>query len=105
MHTQSKPEFTERRRAVRFPINIPVELDGGGGVTRDVSLSGVFFEIEQWFAPGEPIRLTPVLERASSGHTIRVKCEGRVVRVVDSDTKTDVAVQVTSHAFAQHRRS
>jgi hypothetical protein len=101
MGTQSKREFSERRRAVRFPITIPVELDGGGGVTRDVSLSGVIFETEQWFAPGEPIRLTLVLQRASPGDTIRVQCEGRVVRVVDSDTKTGVAVQITSHAFAR----
>jgi hypothetical protein len=101
MDTRSKREFTERRRAVRFPITIPVELHGGGGVTRDVSLLGVFFETEQWFAPGEPIRLTLVLERAFPGNTIRLECEGRVVRVVDSDTKTDVAVEITSHAFAR----
>jgi len=104
MHTaRSSSRVPDRRRAVRFPITVPVELDGGGGVTRDVSLSGVFFETEQWFAPGEPIRLTLLLERASPGYTIRVQCEGRVVRVVDSDTKTDVAVQITSHAFAQQR--
>ncbi|MGE5849385.1 MAG: PilZ domain-containing protein [Candidatus Methylomirabilota bacterium] len=100
MHAaRSSSWASDRRRAVRFPVTIPVELDWGGGVTRDVSLSGVFFETEQWFAPGEPIRLTLVLERASPGGTIRVQCEGRVVRVVDSDTKTDVAVQITSHAF------
>ncbi len=104
MHTaRSSSRVPDRRRAVRFPITVPVELDGGGGVTRDVSLSGVFFETEQWFAPGEPIRLTLVLERASPGYTIRVQCEGRVVRVVDSDMKTDVAVQITSHTFAQQR--
>jgi len=102
MHTaRGSSGVPDRRRAVRFPIAIPVELDVGGGVTRDVSLSGVFFETEQWFAPGESIRLTLVLERASPGDTIRVQCEGTVVRVVDSDTKTDVAVQITSHAFAQ----
>jgi hypothetical protein len=104
MHTQRKVEFTERRRAVRFPITIPVELEGGTGVTRDVSLSGLYFETEQWFAPGEPIRLTLILERASPGDTIRVQCEGRVVRVVDSDTKTAVAVQITTHAFASSDR-
>ena len=101
MHSRGKPRSTERRRAVRFPITIPVELDGGSGVTRDVSLSGVSFETEQWFAPGEPIRLTLILEGASPGSTIRVRCEGKVVRVVDSDTKTDVAIQITSHAFTR----
>jgi hypothetical protein len=104
MQTQSPPEFTERRQAVRFPIAIPVELDEGTGITRDVSLSGVFFETTQWFAPGEPVRLTLVLERASPGDPIR-QCEGQVVRVGQSNGKVEVAVAITSHSFAQQRWS
>jgi len=102
MRIQSTLEFTERRRAVRFPIAIPVELEEGNGMTRDVSLSGVFFETDQWFSPGEPIWLTLVLERASPGHPIRLQCEGQVVRVGPSNGKVEVAVAITSHAFANY---
>jgi len=105
MQTQSPPEFTERRQAVRFPIAIPVELDEGTGITRDVSLSGVSFETNQWFAPGEPVRLTLVLERASPGDPIRLQCEGQVVRVGQSNEKVEVAVAITSHSFAHQRWS
>ena len=105
MQAQSSPEFTERRQAVRFPIAIPVELDEGTGTTRDVSLSGVFFETTQWFAPGEPVRLTLVLERASPGDPIRLQCEGQVVRVGRSNAKVEVAVAITSHSFAQQQWS
>ena len=105
MQAQSSPGFTERRQAVRFPIAIPVELDEGTGITRDVSLSGVFFETYQWFAPGEPVRLTLVLERASPGDPIRLQCEGQVVRVRQSNAKAEVAVAITSHSFAQQQWS
>ena len=105
MQSQSPPEFTERRQAVRFPIAIPVELDEGTGITRDVSLSGVFFETYQRFAPGEPVRLTLVLERASPGDPIRLQCEGQVVRVRQSNAKAEVAVAITSHSFAQQQWS
>ena len=102
MHTaRSSSRVPDRRRAVRFPITVPVELDGGGGVTRDVSLSGVFFETEQWFAPGEPIRLTLVLERASPGQPVRLQCEGRVVRVErrQPELRLGVAVAIESYRF------
>ena len=105
MQTERLRGFTERRQAVRFPIAIPVELDEGTGITRDVSLSGVFFETSQWFAPGEPVRLTLVLERASPGDPIRLECEGEVVRVGRSNAKVEVAVAITSHSFAQQQWS
>lgn len=93
--------FRERRRAVRFPIAIPVELEGGTGVTRDVSLSGVFFETNQFFALGEPIRLTLILERATPVQPVRLQCEGRVVRVErrQPELRLGVAVAIESYRF------
>ena len=101
MQTQSSPGFTERRQAVRFPIAIPVELDEGTGITRDVSLSGVFFETDQFFLMGAPIRLTLVLERASPGQPVRLQCEGRVVRVErrQPELRLGVAVAIESYRF------
>jgi hypothetical protein len=101
MHIQSKLAFTERRRAGRFPIAIPVELERGTGVTRDVSLSGVFFETDQFVVLGQPIRLTLVLERASPSQPVRLQCEGRVVRVErhQPELRLGVAVAIESHRF------
>ena len=98
---ESVPRFRERRLAMRFPIAIPVELEGGTGVTRDVSLSGVFFETDQFVALGEPIRMTLVLERATPGQPIRLQCEGRVVRVErhQLQLRLGVAVAIESYRF------
>jgi hypothetical protein len=98
---ETAQRFRERRRAVRFPITIPVELEGGTGVTRDVSLSGVFFETNHFFALGEPIRLTLLLERATPGQPVRLQCEGRVVRVErrQPELRLGVAVAIESYRF------
>ncbi len=89
----------ERRRAARFRIAIPVELEGGGGVTWDVSLAGIFFETEHPFAPGEQIRLVLLLERVSPGRPVRLQCEGRVVRVTSLGAKIGVAVAISGYKF------
>ncbi len=103
---EAAQRFPERRRAARFPIAIPVELEGGTGVTRDVSLSGVFFETNQFFALGELIRLTLVLERASPGQPVRLQCDGRVVRVErrQAELRLGVAVAIESYRFRRRDR-
>src|SRR5208337_3300930 len=99
------PNRSDRRRAARFQIAIPVELEGGTGTTRDVSLSGVFFETEQSFAPGEEISLALLLERVSPGRPVRLECEGRIVRVTRFDGRIGVAVAFSSYKFGSSGRS
>jgi len=99
------PDQPERRRAQRFRIAIPVELDEGAGITRDVSLSGVFFETEQSMTPGEQIHLVLVLERVSPGRPVRLQCEGRVVRVDRFDSRIGVAVAISSYRFGPPERT
>lgn len=99
------PDRSDRRRAARFQIAIPVELEGGTGTTRDVSLLGVFFETEQSFAPGEEISLALLLERVSPGRPVRLECEGRIVRVTRFDGRIGVAVAFSSYKFGSSGRS
>jgi hypothetical protein len=96
--------FPERRRAARFPLAIPVELEGGAGVTRNVSLSGVLFRTEQAFSLGQQIRMVLVLERASPDRPVRLQCEGRVVRVARLDEARDVAVAISAYRFGASAR-
>lgn len=93
------PDSTDRRRMLRFRVALPVELEDGKGITRDVSLSGVFFETDQSFSPSEAIRLVLVLEHVHPGRPVRLHCEGRVVRVSRRDGKMGVAVAITSYGF------
>lgn len=99
MRPGAGPNLPERRRAARFPVAISVELEEATGITRNVSLSGVLFETDRSFSAGEQIRLVLVLERISPGRPIRLQCEGRVVRVTRLNTKTSVAVAITSYRF------
>ena len=105
MKPGASSDHPERRRAARFRIAIPVELEEGEGITRDVSLSGVFFETDQSFAPGEQINLVMVLERASPGRPVRLECEGRIVRVSRVDRRIGVAVAFSSYKFGSSGRS
>lgn len=102
MNAGLAPDLMDRRRMLRFQIALPVELEGGKGITRDVSLSGVFFETDQSFSPSEPIQLVLVLEHVHPGRPVRLHCEGRVVRVNRHDGKMGVAVAITSYGFGAH---
>jgi len=100
MITESAANLTERRRAIRLPMALPVELEEGAGITRDLSLSGVFFETEQPFSSKEPITFTLVFEGMSWSRSIRLECEGQVVRVEPSNGKVGVAATISSYRFA-----
>ncbi len=90
-------EFVERRQAARIATAIPVEIQGGRGTTRDVSTSGVFFETDLSLLPGEPITVYLILEHVSPAAPLRVRCEGRIVRVERRDGRRGVAVAASSY--------
>jgi hypothetical protein len=89
----------ERRQALRFPMTLPVELERGSGITRNISTSGVFFETDQVFSTGDPIRLTLVLEPTCPGIPTRLHCQGQIVRAEQQEEKMGVAVAFTSYRF------
>jgi hypothetical protein len=69
----------EQRGAERFEMEVPVTVRGGqGGVTRDLSVSGLSFTSRQPYAVGERIELT--VEYLLDGHTYPLRCEASVVR-------------------------
>jgi len=99
MDTHSTPDFGTRRQAQRISVALPVELERGKGVTRDVSASGVFFETDLLFSPGAPITFCLVLEHVTSVGPIRLRCQGTIVRVERRNGKVGVAVAIESHRF------
>jgi hypothetical protein len=90
----------DRRRAQRFRVELLVEFAHGTGVTRDVSVGGMFFVTQRVFFPGEPIECTLVFEHLRPGHPVRLRCRGQVVRVEQVDGNTGVAVAVTAYHVA-----
>jgi len=100
----------ERRGEQRFPLRLPVVVksvqDGvreESSLTRDVSARGAFFYIEGELAEGTPIELVLTLPaEITLSENIRVRCKGKVVRVVGSVNggKTGVAAVIEQYDFA-----
>ncbi|WBY01793.1 PilZ domain-containing protein [Ramlibacter tataouinensis] len=69
----------EKRGAERFEMELPLMLaQGQGGVTRDMSVSGLSFTSRQPHAAGDRIELT--VEYLLDGHNYPLRCEVVVVR-------------------------
>jgi hypothetical protein len=76
-----------------------VEFEGGTGITRDISIGGVFFETDRALSPAEPITLALVLECVDPGRPVRLQCRGQVVRIERHDGKVGVAVAISAYRF------
>jgi hypothetical protein len=84
---------TEKRKGERVCTALPVALGGRAGVTRDVSASGVFFEMDTLCAVGSPVRFT--VEVATPARKLILNCEGDVLRTEARDNGTGLAVRIT----------
>ncbi len=76
----------ERRSAERFLVSLPVETDRGRGVTRDVSVAGLYLVTDQALAVNDHLQMTlsvPDPDHPRARPPLRVILRGRVVRVED----------------------
>jgi hypothetical protein len=109
----------ERRAGQRFSFLLPVfvrdVLTGAEapGFTQDISSRGVFFFTEIALHEGAPIELTLNMpSEITLGATMRVRCRGRVLRVVrpsikgfpaqaqsPAETKIGVAVRLEGYEY------
>lgn len=74
-------KYDIKRCAKRIRVEMPVHLDQGAGVTRDVSQSGVFFFTDQPFLPGTHFSFVLELDYVFPGEPVFLHCKGEVVRV------------------------
>lgn len=92
---------TKRSRGERVVTTLPVRVqDGVLGLTRDVSATGVFFEIEAVdpaYPLGSDISLTVELE-APTGKML-LKCRGSIVRTESRNSKIGIAVKISDSFF------
>ena len=69
----------ERRSADRFEMELPLAVAGAqGGVTRNLSLTGLAFTARQPFVLGEQVEVT--FEYLLDGHNFPLHCRAEVVR-------------------------
>jgi hypothetical protein len=97
----------EVRCAVRFPLSLPVVLSSGNGefaaLTRNVSASGVLFELDRTLQPGLEIHFSLRMPGAVLGtlRDILVHCRGRVVRCSMSQSQYLAAATIDDYQFGE----
>lgn len=97
----------EVRCAVRFPLALPAVLTVGdedvSALTRDISASGVLFELDRLLEPETEIRFALRMPHAVLGapHDVLVHCIGRVVRCSMSQSKFLAASTIDEYEFAE----
>ena len=97
----------EVRCAVRFPLSLPVVLTSGSdeiaAVTRNVSASGVVFELDSPVSSGLEVRFSLRMPGAILGtpHDVLVHCQGRVVRCSKNQSNYRAAATIDDYQFAE----
>jgi hypothetical protein len=101
----------EKRGARRFALRVPVsvnrnfnegDLENEAAQLRDVSARGICFYLDSAIEQGAHIGFTLTLPpEVTLTESIRVQCQGRVVRVEDgvSDGRVSVAAVIESYEF------
>lgn len=82
-----------KRREERLFAGLPVDLGATKGTTRDVSASGLFFEVDASYALGSSVDLT--VELHTQDGKMLIKCRGDIVRIEPCGKKVGVAVTIT----------
>jgi len=97
----------EVRCAVRFPLALPVLLSTGNGefaaITRNVSASGVLFELDRSIESGIEISYSLRMPGAILGtpRDVLVHCLGRVVRCSMNQNHYLAASTIDEYRFAE----
>ena len=95
------------RCAVRFPLALPAVLWTGSGeiaaTTRNISASGVLFELNERLQPGEQLRFSLRMPRQvmNTAEDVLVHCTGRVVRCSLSQGHFLAATTIDDYHFGE----
>ena len=106
-HSPTSEKAQEVRCAVRFPLTLPVVVSAGAdehtALTRNVSASGVLFEMNSPLRVGEGIHFSLRMPGGVLGtpHDVLVDCHGRVVRCSMSQAQSHVAATIDEYQFVE----
>lgn len=84
----------ERRSAARHKVRLTVETDHGAGITRDVSLHGLFLVTDYPLSPGERLQLRLALPDRGNPTPLWVAGWGSVVRVESTGGAVGAAIAI-----------
>lgn len=86
------------RKEERFATELPIKLEGGEGVVRNVSANGIYFVTDAALKEGQPVRFTLEFLNFPSG-PIAVNCVARVVRLEEQGARRGVGASISSFEF------
>ena len=94
----------DRRHEERVVVALPVILEHGKGVTRNVSESGVFFEFpsrQTSLTPGAAISFSLQFDDTRGGalRLTKVGAQGKILRIEPQAGKVGVAAAITAYKF------
>ncbi|MEN6373169.1 MAG: PilZ domain-containing protein [Smithella sp.] len=90
----------DERQTPRYKVKVPVEFESGRGFTQNCSASGVYFITEKSFSLGQDVEYTLFLEHIDAAGPVRLKCQGKVVRVEKNGKKMGgVAATINSYSL------
>jgi hypothetical protein len=100
------PVHFERRASQRFEFQLPVGVRVSGtdregcGFTQDLSGRGAFFYTDFQVAEGDAVELTFTMPaEITLTENMRVRCRGRVTRVLPVEKKYAVAVHIEGYEY------
>lgn len=89
---------SEKRNAPREAAELTISLaDGSRGTTRDVSVSGLFFECSTDLAVGSEVSFS--LEFDGLNRPLKLVSQGLIIRVEQKGERTGVGVKMLSTKF------
>ncbi len=89
---QSMPTQNNQRLEARVRTKLPVTLGAASGLTRDISASGICFEVDTSYVLGGDISFVITLNKGTE--TLLLKCKGSIVRTEEHGLKKSVAVKL-----------
>jgi hypothetical protein len=89
----------ERRRGNRVFVKLPITLEGGKGVTRDVNANGIYFESDVNCVPGSELSYSLEFDNPGSPKMTWI-CKAMVIRVDRQDGKMGIAARITQSSLS-----
>ena len=86
------------RKDERFGTDLKVKLEGGEGVVRNVSASGIYFVTDVALQEGQPVKFKLDFDSFPSG-PVSVNCVARIVRVEEQGVRKGIGAAIDSFEF------
>jgi hypothetical protein len=89
----------EKRASQRIQLEVPIYIGHERAVTRNISWAGIYFLTDQSFVEGGDLSFSLDLTYALPGKTIKLDCQGEVVRIEQRGEKFGIAARINDFQY------